>query len=424
MAKTITPNPPANITGVTLSNPTGAAGTYELKYKKHDLLFDVEYEENTKDAIGDLSPVNTYWQCPAPWLSLDSSKKKFGNKSLKIVSPHIATGESFTLTLFDNSSLYQDALDLPEGTLIAIIAIHLPNSMVGVEEFIISPLEEDAQLNWIYPENTTSGTIANIVSKMSDPDSDAYPLVSVESDTVDTITITAKQDIIVFAVNGLYFTSSICPSSGFSYESVAIPVEGMTSVAHYYPTEDINVPGIGILPADTWSRIIAAADNNFAYYFLNEDLVLKAEMPFSMFPALFPVSPLLPNTTEEDYWIDSLQILSGVMWEDSFPLSASPLASCKFLSWGGGPQVEITADGLYTLNDGNGNTVDVVIDYSALSGTDESADIIIATSSMDAEPLRRCPACGEIFIEDPQMYPEPDRCPACGSPLNSRRGLE
>jgi len=31
--------------------------------------------------------------------------------------------------------------------------------------------------------------------------------------------------------------------------------------------------------------------------------------------------------------------------------------------------------------------------------------------------VRRCPACGAIFIEDSRMWTEPTRCPHCGYDL-------
>ena len=34
-------------------------------------------------------------------------------------------------------------------------------------------------------------------------------------------------------------------------------------------------------------------------------------------------------------------------------------------------------------------------------------------------PLRRCPACGEFWIEDPVLLTDPDRCPACGVDVTS-----
>lgn len=32
-------------------------------------------------------------------------------------------------------------------------------------------------------------------------------------------------------------------------------------------------------------------------------------------------------------------------------------------------------------------------------------------------PVRRCPACGLVFVEDNQMYLAPERCPNCGAAL-------
>ncbi|MDD4339209.1 MAG: hypothetical protein PHV00_05965 [Syntrophales bacterium] len=32
-------------------------------------------------------------------------------------------------------------------------------------------------------------------------------------------------------------------------------------------------------------------------------------------------------------------------------------------------------------------------------------------------PVRRCPACGQVFVEDDRMYRFPDRCPACNTAL-------
>ncbi|MEN6421321.1 MAG: hypothetical protein ABFD76_05180 [Smithella sp.] len=39
-------------------------------------------------------------------------------------------------------------------------------------------------------------------------------------------------------------------------------------------------------------------------------------------------------------------------------------------------------------------------------------------------PLRHCGSCGEIFLEDPVMYEEPDTCPACGASLATVRREE
>jgi phage FluMu protein Com len=34
-------------------------------------------------------------------------------------------------------------------------------------------------------------------------------------------------------------------------------------------------------------------------------------------------------------------------------------------------------------------------------------------------PVRRCPACDLVFVEDNQMYLEPDRCPRCNTRAES-----
>lgn len=33
--------------------------------------------------------------------------------------------------------------------------------------------------------------------------------------------------------------------------------------------------------------------------------------------------------------------------------------------------------------------------------------------------IRICPSCGTSFVEDSQMYQDPDRCPACGTDLRA-----
>lgn len=33
--------------------------------------------------------------------------------------------------------------------------------------------------------------------------------------------------------------------------------------------------------------------------------------------------------------------------------------------------------------------------------------------------IRFCPACGTSFVEDSQMYVDPDRCPNCGADLRA-----
>lgn len=30
-------------------------------------------------------------------------------------------------------------------------------------------------------------------------------------------------------------------------------------------------------------------------------------------------------------------------------------------------------------------------------------------------PVRRCPACGQVYVEDDRMYLSPERCPACNA---------
>jgi rubrerythrin len=34
------------------------------------------------------------------------------------------------------------------------------------------------------------------------------------------------------------------------------------------------------------------------------------------------------------------------------------------------------------------------------------------------DPIRKCPQCGRIFLEDNRMYIIPDQCPACGFVLS------
>ncbi|HAJ28119.1 MAG TPA: hypothetical protein DCG53_12895 [Syntrophus sp. (in: bacteria)] len=35
------------------------------------------------------------------------------------------------------------------------------------------------------------------------------------------------------------------------------------------------------------------------------------------------------------------------------------------------------------------------------------------------DPIRICGACRAIFLEDPQMYLEPDLCPHCGQSIDA-----
>jgi rubrerythrin len=37
------------------------------------------------------------------------------------------------------------------------------------------------------------------------------------------------------------------------------------------------------------------------------------------------------------------------------------------------------------------------------------------SGEIDDLPVRRCPVCGQVFMEDEQMYVDPQRCPACGA---------
>jgi ribosomal protein S27AE len=41
------------------------------------------------------------------------------------------------------------------------------------------------------------------------------------------------------------------------------------------------------------------------------------------------------------------------------------------------------------------------------------------SGSIVDDPIRHCPRCGEIYLEDNQIYEEPDTCPACGASLLS-----
>jgi len=38
-------------------------------------------------------------------------------------------------------------------------------------------------------------------------------------------------------------------------------------------------------------------------------------------------------------------------------------------------------------------------------------------------PVRRCPACGLVFMEDEQMYREPARCPRCNTEVETTENL-
>ncbi len=38
-------------------------------------------------------------------------------------------------------------------------------------------------------------------------------------------------------------------------------------------------------------------------------------------------------------------------------------------------------------------------------------------------PIRRCPRCGTLYIEDPAMYEDPNLCPHCGADVTSAADL-
>ena len=35
-------------------------------------------------------------------------------------------------------------------------------------------------------------------------------------------------------------------------------------------------------------------------------------------------------------------------------------------------------------------------------------------------PVRRCPVCGAVFVEDSRIFRDPDRCPVCGALLKEK----
>lgn len=50
----------------------------------------------------------------------------------------------------------------------------------------------------------------------------------------------------------------------------------------------------------------------------------------------------------------------------------------------------------------------------------DSPDVVWAKDGyMFADPIRHCPACDAILLEDPVMYENPDRCPNCGAALSA-----
>lgn len=72
---------------------------------------------------------------------------------------------------------------------------------------------------------------------------------------------------------------------------------------------------------------------------------------------------------------------------------------------------------------GNGRYYRCVLNAAGATQQTSAADRGCRAYVADT-PLRHCPACGEIFLEDPVMYEEPDICPACGASLAAVRREE
>jgi len=70
---------------------------------------------------------------------------------------------------------------------------------------------------------------------------------------------------------------------------------------------------------------------------------------------------------------------SGLNFHTSVELVV--LAKVKYLQFGGGELVPITGDGIYTLTDLAGNTIDAMVEYDLLPDTDQSENVTLTKAS-------------------------------------------
>lgn len=317
---------PVNITGVTLSNPTGAIGNYTLDYAYALTGVDtwtcdgVEYQGK----IYEFGPGKTYEQFYQASISAGVY-----NPKLLLFYPGDYYGQNpgdAPLSLFHGSSSKFESWFVRGVGPIEDIIMHGSNQTIMAGGY-------------------TNTVIEGLHIKQTDYYSfHGYPIFS----------------------SGNYYPSS----EKHIYNKILLSEQETTT--HFWQV------GFGILDIRYCSILTNATTSmlfwDYPYYGIYNDNTLSSVIN-TYFAHWAGISNGSGLPTPLDY-VSNPTVGYGHEYGD-YLISDWEFGATKTLSWNGGTPVTITADGSYTLSDGT-NTITATVDYSALPVTNQSDTITVS----------------------------------------------